>query len=268
MSVTSYIQGHDAATLASHQSRSAEKNADYLLGKIRPDSAILDIGCGPGTITCDFARLAPKGRVVGLDYSDSVIKEAQAEARKRGIGNIDFRAGDAHALPFEDDSFDIVHAHAVLIHLPQPLNAVKEMRRVCKPGGYVAAREPDWATCVIHPEYPALEKWKTLHTQLKQREGAEPNAGRHLASWAVAAGFESGKVQLTSNVLMYTGRDQVNWWGKLYAARMKTEIRQRAIEAGLATAADIVEIEKAYLDWSEEATGVWAMMHMCVLCQK
>lgn len=267
-SVTSYIQGHDASTLASHRSRSAEGNAHYLLDKITAYSTILDIGCGPGTITCDFAKYAEQGQIVGLDYSESVVEEAMNEAKRRGVTNVEFRVGDAQHLPFPDSSFDIVHVHAVLVHLPHPLTVMKEMRRVCKYGGYIAAREPDWSTCIIHPYNPALERWKELHIALKRLEGAEPDAGRHLVEWALAAGFQPNRVRLTADILMYAGKDEVSWWGKLYSERMKTEFGRRAVDSKLTTADEVQLVERAYLDWSEQPSGIWALTQMCLLCQK
>ena len=268
MAVTSYIQGHDAATLRSHQSRNAESQADYLLPYIKADSHILDVGCGPGTITCGLAKYAPQGKVLGVDYSEEVVEKARKEARERGVENVSFQAGSAHELPFEDESFDVVHCHAVLVHLPDALSALKEMRRVCKAGGYVAAREPDWDTCVIHPYSTAIERWKAVQAQLKRSEGAEPNAGRHLAEWAFASGFDVDKVQVTSNVLQYFGKEHRKFWGELYVKRMDTELKNRAVKAGLATSEEIDEWAKAYLDWSKAEAGIWAMMHMRLLCQK
>lgn len=268
MSVTSYVQGHDAATVKSHQSRSAEKQADYLVPHIQATSHVLDVGCGPGTITCDFARYASQGTVIGLDFSEKVIEQARSEADSRGSKNVSFQIGTAHSIPFEDNSFDIVHCHAVLVHLPNALAAIKEMRRVCKPNGYIAAREPDWDTCVIHPHSSALERWKAVQAELKRNEGAEPNAGRHLREWAVSAGFDSDRVQVTSNVLQYSGKEEVKWWGELYSARMSTEFGQRAVKTGLVSEKEVQGFAAAYLDWSKSEIGIWAMMHMRLLAQK
>ncbi|CAK4030327.1 Hypothetical predicted protein [Lecanosticta acicola] len=269
MAGTSYIQGHDAATLQSHQSRSAKKQADYLLPHIRSDSHILDVGCGPGTITIDFATYAVQGKVIGVDSSSEVIEQAKEEAIKRKMSKeVTFEVAGAHDLPYPDNGFDIVHCHAVLVHLPDPVAAMKEMRRVCKKGGLIAAREPDWSTCVIHPYYAKLERWKEVFGQLKRNEGAEPNAGRHLSEWAVNAGFSSDDVTLAANVLSYSGREQVKWWGELYSSRVKTEMGKRAVSSGLATKQEVEQFSKAYLDWSKEQSAIWAMMHMRLLCRK
>lgn len=132
LKINTYVQGHDESTLASHRSRTASNQASYLLPHIKPFHKILDIGCGPGTITCDFANLVPDGSVIGIDASSEVITSAQAEAESRNLKNVTYRVGSAHELPFDDETFDVVHCHAVLVHLAEPAKAVREMRRVCK----------------------------------------------------------------------------------------------------------------------------------------
>lgn len=265
---TTYVQGYDASTLKSHQSRTAEIQADYLLPKIKSTSRVLDVGCGPGTITCGFAQYASEGTITGVDFSGEVIDQARGEAAQRGISNIQFQVASAHDLPFEADSFDIVHCHALLVHLPDAAAAVKEMHRVCKPGGFVGCREPDWDCLAIHPSSAVLEKWKKVSAQLKINEGAEPNAGRHLAEWAIEAGFDADKVQVTSNVLQYFGQDEVKFWSSLYADRVYTEFGERAVKSGLVTREEINLFAAAYIDWSNSRAAIWAMMHMRLLCQK
>ena len=269
--VTTYIQGHGPSTVASHQSRSAAKQAGYLLSHITPTSHILDVGCGPGTITCDFAALAHASTVIGVDYSDDVLATARNEASKRGLSNVDFQSGSAFELPFEDGTFDVVHCHALLVHLPNAPAAVKEMRRVLKPNGYLGMREPDWFTCVIHPPYPELTRWINVQAELKRREGAEPNAGRHLAEWCLESGFEGGRIEVRCDVLSYSGEEEIGWWGELYAKRMGTEVGKRAVETGLATEEEVEGWREGYLRWAREGGekgGIWAMMHMKVLARK
>lgn len=137
----SYQLGHAAANLTSHNARTAALHAKYLLPYIQPTSKVLDIGCGPGSITLDFATIAAAGHATGIDYSDSAIEASKQNAVARGIKNCDFKQGDAYHLDAQDGEFDIVHTHQTLIHLQDPVAAVKEMKRVCKPGGVVAARE-------------------------------------------------------------------------------------------------------------------------------
>ena len=95
---------------------------------------LLDVGCGPGTITCDLARQVAPGRVVGIDRSAQVIEEARSAAAVTGFAAVEFEVGDVFDLAFEDATFDVVHAHQVLQHVGDPLAALIEMRRVCRSG--------------------------------------------------------------------------------------------------------------------------------------
>lgn len=147
-----YTHGHEQATLASHGARTAANSAAFLLPVLDQCMSLLDVGCGPGTITLDLAELVAPGAVVGIENVEEPLKAARAAAERRGDGRTRFQLGDATGLPFEDDSFDVVHAHQVLQHLTDPVRALKEMARVCKPGGWIAARDADYAAMTWYPE--------------------------------------------------------------------------------------------------------------------
>ncbi|KAK3816507.1 MAG: S-adenosyl-L-methionine-dependent methyltransferase [Benniella sp.] len=95
------------------------------------------------------------GRVVGVDYTPEPLNDARAFAIQQGVTNIEFQVGDIHALNFPDNTFDIVHVHQGLQHVADPVQALREMGRVAKPGGIVAARET--AIGSMYPELPSLE---------------------------------------------------------------------------------------------------------------
>ncbi|MGH9018725.1 MAG: methyltransferase domain-containing protein, partial [Acidimicrobiales bacterium] len=117
-----YTHGHHASVLRSHLWRTAENSAAYLLPHLRPGLEVLDIGCGPGTITADLARRVAPGRVVGLDRAPDVVDRARADAAgatdARAVTALSFVVGDTYALGYPNASFDVVHAHQVLQHLP------------------------------------------------------------------------------------------------------------------------------------------------------
>ena len=85
-----------------------------------------------------------------------------------------------YALAFPDASFDVVHAHQVLQHLTDPVAALREMRRVCRPDGVVAARDSDYAAFTWFPDDPRLTRWLELYHEVARSNDAEPDAGRHL----------------------------------------------------------------------------------------
>ena len=144
-SKATYTHGFHASVLRSHSWRTAANSAAYLVPELKPGQELLDVGCGPGTITADLAGLVAPGRVTAVDSSAEVVAQAERTAAEAGVEGIVFATADIHDLPYPDDSFDVVHAHQVLQHVADPVRALREMRRVCRPGGVVAVRDSDYA---------------------------------------------------------------------------------------------------------------------------
>ena len=122
----------------------------------RPGMRVLDVGCGPGSLTADLARRVAPGAVIGVDRVESVLDEARAATND--LANVRFTVGDVYDLPFAGRTFDVVHAHQVLQHLSDPVAALVEMRRVCRPDGVVAVRDSDYAAFTWDPPDPDLAR--------------------------------------------------------------------------------------------------------------
>jgi len=112
---------------------------------LQPGMRVLDVGCGSGALLGALARrVGPSGRVIGLDYAAPLLETARERVDAAGIGeHVELVMGDAHHLPFADGTVDAVHVERVLMHLEDPDAAIREMRRVTRPGGWVVAAEPD-----------------------------------------------------------------------------------------------------------------------------
>src|ERR1700761_6985670 len=134
-----YLHGHHDSVLRSHRWRTAENSAGYLLPRLAPDARVLDVGCGPGTITADLAALVPGGYVTGIDAAGDVLAQARQEGERRRQRNVAFAPGPVPLWAFAAKTFDVVRAHQVLQPLTDRVAALREMRRVCRPGGVVAA---------------------------------------------------------------------------------------------------------------------------------
>ena len=212
-----YLHGHHESVLRSHRWRTAENSAGYLIPSLRPGSTVLDVGCGPGTITIGLARLVGAGRVVGIDTAPEVLVEAREEAAALGLDNVAFDVCDVCHLAFGDGAFDVVHAHQVLQHVVNPVAALTEMKRVCRPGGVVAARDGDYGAMFWFPEEPELEEWRTLYQHVARAVGGEPDAGRRMLGWARAAGFTH--INVSTSSWCYATSDERSWWGGLWADR-------------------------------------------------
>lgn len=208
-----YTHGHQESVLRSHRWRTAENSAAYLLPRLRRGMAVLDVGCGPGTITIDLARRVAPGPVVGIDRSAEVIEGVAAAGDMPH--NVSFAVGDLYALDAEDDSFDVVHGHQVLQHLSDPVAALREMRRVCRPGGLVAVRDADHEAFTWAPEDERLSGWLRTYRRLAKANGAEPDAGRRLKRWAGEAGLS--EIVATASVWCFSEEHDRSWWGSLWA---------------------------------------------------
>jgi SAM-dependent methyltransferase len=260
-----YTHGHHESVLRSHTTRTVENSAAYLIERLRPGLHVLDVGCGPGTITADLAARVAPGRVLGVDNAPEILDTARATAIGRGVENVSFAVGDVYALDAPDGSFDVVHAHQVMQHLTDPVAALREMRRVCRPGGVVAARDSDYAAMTWYPLYPALDRWLALYHEITRGNGAEADAGRRLLSWARAAGFSD--VRCSASVWCYATPEDRSWWGGLWADRVvESRFAEQAVEQGLASTADLAQIEAAFREWSASPDGWFAVLHGEILC--
>lgn len=246
-----YVLGHHESVLRAHSWRTAANSAAYLLPELRPHHRILDIGCGPGTITADLAALVPQGRVTGLDPADDAVQRARAVARERGLDNADFTLGDAQALDFPDGSFDVVHAHQVLQHLGDPVAALREMRRVCRPGGIVAVRDGDYAAMTWYPLVPGLDEWHRLYSRVARAGGGEPDAGRRLLSWARRAGLTD--VTATASTWCFATPEDRAWWSGQWADRtLSSAYARHALDGGYAARPDLERIAAAWREWGRQ----------------
>jgi ubiquinone/menaquinone biosynthesis C-methylase UbiE len=265
-----YTHGHHESVLRSHTWRTAENSAGYLLPALRPGQSLLDVGCGPGTITADLARRVAPGPVVGLDRSADVVAEARHLLEADGSDtpdNLSFAPGDVYSLEFEDGSFDVVHAHQVLQHLSDPVAALREVHRVLAPGGTLAVRDSDYGAFVWAPADTALDRWLELYHQVTARNGADADAGRHLPRWVAEAGFSDRRVS-SSTWTMATPDDR-RWWGGLWADRVRwSAFGEQAESYGLSDRAELEAIAEAFQRWAEAPEAVFVVVHVEVLARR
>ncbi|MFJ2029988.1 class I SAM-dependent methyltransferase [Streptosporangium sp. NPDC087985] len=261
-----YTHGHHESVLRSHRWRTVENSAAYLLPHLRPGMSLLDVGCGPGTITADLAERIAPGATTAVEVTAEALALARAEAERRGRTDIEFSVADAHALGFPDDTFDVVHAHQVLQHVGDPVQALREMRRVCRPGGVVAVRDSDYTAFAWFPDLPELDEWMALYQRVARANGGEPDAGRRLLSWARAAGFTD--VSATSSTWCFATPEDRAWWGGMWAERvLKSDMARQALASGAATEDDLRRISDGWRAWATEPDGWLSLLHGELLCR-
>ena len=262
-----YTHGHHESVLRSHRWRTAENSAAYLLDHLRPGQELLDVGCGPGTITLGLAARVAPGRVVGVDASGEVIAAARAAATDAGATNVSLLTGDAYRLQFGEGTFDVVHAHQVLQHLSSPVSALTEMARVLRPGGILAVRDGDYGGFVWAPADPLLTRWLELYHQVTAHNGAEADAGRHLAAWVRAAGFTEARV--TTSTWTFADPESRRWWGGLWADRVeRSAFADQALAYSLSDAGELAAIAGAWRRWAGQPDGFFAVLHAEVLARR
>jgi ubiquinone/menaquinone biosynthesis C-methylase UbiE len=261
-----YTHGNHESVLRSHRQRTAANSAAYLTGKLSPGMSLLDVGCGPGTITADLARLVSPGQVTAVDAAAGSLAEARETAARRGLSNLSFAVADVHALGYRDATFDVVHAHQVLQHVADPVLALREMRRVCRPGGIVAARDADYEAMTWYPAVPALDEWLSLYRRVARANGGEPDAGRRLHSWARRAGF-SDVVCSASAWCFATPEERAYWSGTWSERIIASTVAERILARGMATAADLERLSGGWLEWGAADDGWFAVLHAEIVCR-
>jgi ubiquinone/menaquinone biosynthesis C-methylase UbiE len=262
-----YTHGHAPATVRQHGRRTAEEAAAFLLPHLTPGMRLLDVGCGPGSITQGLAhRLAP-GQVVGVDLSGETLESARANAASQGLTNLRYEQASVYQLPFPDAAFDVAYAHQVLQHLSEPGNALREMLRVVRPGGLIGVRDVDWGTATYWPVDPWIDRFIETHLKTWYRNGGEPRMGRHLR--ALFNAIDLAEVEVSAAVWCYTTPSDTVEWGESYAERLLTSpMGERPVEYGYASRADIEAMAAAFRAWAVHPDALWAFVHVAALGRK
>lgn len=241
-----------------HARRTAQANAAFLLPHLRPGMRLLDCGCGPGSITVGLAQIVAPGETVGIDASPDAIHAARAHAASVSGDSVRFDVADVCALPFPAASFDAVFSHAVLQHLPDPLAAVREMRRILRPGGICALADADYDGSVIFPGDPLLPRTFELLRELRVRSGGgDPRVGKRLRALLGEAGFTRtqglavANCEATSESTARTGA----WWASYTESPQFVE---RATSLGVSDARELTAIAAAWRAWAAHPGAYWA----------
>lgn len=264
-----YTTDHSQGVMQTHSWRSVENSAEYLIPFLRPDMTILDIGCGPGSITIGLAKLVPQGRVIGIDYVDDPLQQArESAAAAEGVNNVTFQVGNIGALDFPDDHFDVCHVHQVLQHVAEPVKALSEMRRVVKkPGGLVAARESASMTC--YPNSPRIEAWDQIYERISRARGLNPHPGSYIHVWAVQAGFERADVTCSTGSWCFGSPEERAYWGGTMAERALSSsgMAKTAVDEGYATREELEHIAQAWREWVKDEEGWFGVLHGQIVCR-
>jgi SAM-dependent methyltransferase len=231
--------------------------------------SILDVGCGPGTITVDLARHVPEGYVVGVEYANKPLSAARQLAETEQVTNVQFAIGDAlHLNKYADDTFDVVHTHQMLQHVSDPVRALKEMRRVVKPGGIIAAR--DIAAFNWYPRFPELDLWHKLHVKVGKDLGGNPDPGSYIHVWAQEAGFARRDITCSAGAECFSTSEETKWWGDIWTRRVLTpqSIENAVDKGGYCTREDMFNMANVWEKWGRDENGWFTTTFGEIICRK
>lgn len=290
-----YTIGYSKQAFSSHQSRTAEVDAAFLLPHIQPHFRILDVGCGPGTISAGLAKYVPQGQVVAIDISSKAIAQARKNAAALPGGhpsNLEFHCidvlreperyhalkhnsatslvpvaesplvSDARALPVEwFSSFDIIFESVTLVHLATPVKVIKNLKRFLKPGtGLFATRDYDVHTCTYLPDPTGIcgRIGTTLSCLASAGTGGSSSClARDVPTWLAQAGLPQEKMLVTGATTVYATPEQRRWWGESMVARFSEgdAIREGMISKSIMSTAECDEMRDALYQWSQDPAG-------------
>ncbi|KAJ9134639.1 S-adenosyl-L-methionine-dependent methyltransferase [Pleurostoma richardsiae] len=275
---SSYKHGHSDHTISTHLLRTAETEAAFLLPHIKKTDHILDVGCGPGTITIGLAQRASEGRTVGIDISAGVLQKAktvaaEADVPTEGPGSVVFEEGNILGrLAYPDNTFDVVYAAHVFGHFPPPdlpLQALAEIRRVLKPGGVLATR--DAAAQHFFPRSIGLDRlWVGNFTRVVHN--GDPDAdltGTIMPAMFLRAGFDADRIRVGAAAQMRSAPEDRRWLAARAAGQLGEgdPFRQNWLDAGI-TEDEIRQTVLAAEKWAE-TEGAWsAALHCEMLAWK
>jgi len=236
--IQTYVHGYD-----SRESVRLQDQAATLADLLHADTAypegsrVLEAGCGVGAQTVTLAKNSPGAQILSIDISESSVREAEQKVRAAGFTNVRFRQADLFALPFGTASFDHVFVCFVLEHLASPVDALKALKRVLRPGGTITVIEGDHGSAFFHPDSEAARRAIGCQVELQRRAGGNAMIGRQLYPLLAGAGFQAVRV---SPRLVYAdgGRPALaeGFTRKTFTAMIEG-VRGPALAAGLAEAA-------------------------------
>ncbi|KAI8950328.1 S-adenosyl-L-methionine-dependent methyltransferase [Xylaria longipes] len=276
-----YKQGYSNYTTATHEKRTAESSAGFLIPHIKTTDHILDVGCGPGTITRGFAKYAHEGVVIGLDMSADVLEKAkrladEAAVPTDGPGSVRFEQGNVlEGLPYPDDTFDIVYCSQVLGHIPPPdlpRQALVEMRRVLKPGGILASR--DGLASFFYPTRLHLDRLWSKNLRKMVRQGVPDDVedtSASLPAFYRAAGFDTdgGKVRTGAGTMLVSDAETRKFFAWRTAGQLKPgdPFYQSWLDVGISKD-EMQETLRAVNEWAETEDAWFAAMQCEMLAWK
>lgn len=247
--------------------RDAGHQAAFLLPFLESEMNLLDIGCGPGTITLGLAKAVAPGSVMGIDHDRTHVRAARSLAGDRGQANVSFRRASVFALPLADDTFDVVFENDVFVHLSdRAADAAREAFRVTKPRGLFAARDADAGHAIWGPSDQDLQMLDRLMISWQASRGSDVRLGSRLPAIIRQAGFEVLQTSVSADTK--GDAESVQSHAGITVGLLDGPLGRTAIDRGRATPADIERLKDSIRSWASHPDAFFANVHIEVIGRK
>ena len=252
----SYAGGYHPLLIATLRERRVRDEAAFFVPYLSPGMSVLDCGCGPGSLTVDIADLVTPGKVIGIDLEASQFVHGRDLARQRGTANVSFERGDISRLQFENSTFDAVFVHAVLYHLSDPQRALREVRRVLKPGGVVGILDADRGGDICAPTSAGIERGWSLIDRVLRHHGANLRFGRTQRALLREIGF--ARTEASASYDHFGTPEATRLFAEFwidFLARLHSDL---IVRSRWATSAVIDEVCVAFAEWGRHPDAFFA----------
>jgi ubiquinone/menaquinone biosynthesis C-methylase UbiE len=254
---SAYVHGYDPRENLRLQDQ-ASSLIELLHSDTRyPDgSSVLEAGCGVGAQTVTLASNSPKAVITSIDVSAASVAEARETVRAAGIANVTLQQADIFDLPFPPAAFDHVFVCFVLEHLAQPVEALRALQQVLKPGGSMTVIEGDHGSALFYPQSDYANRAIRCLVELQARAGGNALIGRSLHPLLTESGFGNVRVSPRMVYVDSSKPDLVDGFTMKTFTAMIEGTRKSALESGILSEADL-DRGIADLFRTTEADGVF-----------